>query len=183
MPLSKPADREERHLRRIECRGYRRADGLWDIEGHLVDTRAIESAHPWGGRIAPGQPVHDMWVRLTLDDGLLVHDAEAAVDTSPYPPCPQATASLAALRGHRIAPGWSLLVKRLLGGAKSCTHLMELLMPIATTAYQTMAPERRARELAGGAPAARPGKIDSCYAYASQREVVARFWPEFYDGP
>lgn len=183
MPLSPPVAREERHVRRIECRGFRRADGLWDIEAHMVDTRAVETDHSWGGRIAAGEAVHDMWVRLTLDDGLLVHDVEAVIDRNPYPPCPQAAPSLAVLKGHRIAPGWSLLVRKLLGGAKSCTHLVELLMPIATTAYQTMAPERRAHELAAGAPAARPGKIDSCYAYSAQREVVARFWPEFYEGP
>ena len=25
-------------------------------------------------------------------------------------------------------------------------------------------------------------KIDTCYAYASNRDVVKRRWPEFYDG-
>jgi hypothetical protein len=40
---------------------------------------------------------------------------------------------------------------------------------------------RRARE--ASALQTRPAKIDSCYAYSSQREVVARFWPEFYEGP
>jgi hypothetical protein len=183
MALSDPAEREAIHLRRIECRGYRRRDGLWDIEGHLVDTKPVETAHAWSGRLPAGEPVHDMWVRLTIDDAMVVRDVEAAVDRSPYPPCPHAAPSLAALKGHRIAPGWSMLVKRLLGGVKSCTHLMELLLPIATTAYQTLAPERRARDQRAGAPAARPAKIDSCYAYASQREVVARFWPEFYEGP
>src|SRR5581483_2991 len=127
-------------------------------------TREVETEHPWGGRIPAGEPVHDMWLRLTLDDKLKVHDVEAAVDRSPYPPCPHAVASLAVLKGHSIAPGWSLLVKKLLGGAKSCTHLMELLMPIATTAYQTMAPHRRAA--AAPVPGQRPGKIDSCYAYS-----------------
>jgi hypothetical protein len=183
MPLSAPAARAPLHLRRIECRGYRRTDGLWDIEGHLVDTREIETAHPWEGRIAAGDPVHEMWVRLTIDDAMTVRDAEAAIDRSPYPTCPQAAPSLAAIKGHTIAPGWSLLVKRLLGGVKGCTHVMELLMPIATTAYQTMAPHRHALAQAAGAPTARPGKIDSCYSYSSQRAVVARFWPEFYDGP
>jgi Protein of unknown function (DUF2889). len=35
MPLSEPVDREPRHARRVTCDGYRRADGLWDIEAHL----------------------------------------------------------------------------------------------------------------------------------------------------
>ena len=39
MPLSAPAPRHFMHNRAIECRGYQREDGLWDIEGHLVDTK------------------------------------------------------------------------------------------------------------------------------------------------
>ncbi len=38
MPLSPPAaSREHIHTRVVECRGYRRDDGLWDIEGHITD--------------------------------------------------------------------------------------------------------------------------------------------------
>ena len=29
----------------------------------------------------------------------------------------------------------------------------------------------------------RPLKIDSCYAYASHRDMVRVRWPEHYDGP
>ena len=36
MPLPESALREQLHTRRIECRGYRREDGLWDIEGTLI---------------------------------------------------------------------------------------------------------------------------------------------------
>jgi hypothetical protein len=31
MPLSDPAPRQLAHTRAIECKGYERADGLWDI--------------------------------------------------------------------------------------------------------------------------------------------------------
>jgi hypothetical protein len=39
MPLSAPADREPLHACDLIMRGYRRADGLYDIEGHLTDTK------------------------------------------------------------------------------------------------------------------------------------------------
>ncbi|MGH7035691.1 MAG: DUF2889 domain-containing protein, partial [Stellaceae bacterium] len=47
MPLSAAAPREPIHTRQIECRGFRRADGLWDIEGHLIDTKsyAFQNEH------------------------------------------------------------------------------------------------------------------------------------------
>ena len=38
--FSAPADREPMHRRQIDMRGYLRADGLFDIEGHLLDTKS-----------------------------------------------------------------------------------------------------------------------------------------------
>jgi hypothetical protein len=29
----------------------------------------------------------------------------------------------------------------------------------------------------------KPRKIDSCYAYASDRDILLRRWPTYYDGP
>ena len=53
MPLPDPVPREPLHTRRVECRGYRRADGLWDIEGHLVDTKAYPFANELSWRDRP----------------------------------------------------------------------------------------------------------------------------------
>ena len=39
VPLSQPVERELTHTRVVTCRGYRRADGLIDIEGRIVDTK------------------------------------------------------------------------------------------------------------------------------------------------
>ena len=75
-----------------------------------------------------------------------------------------------------------------------CTHLMELLGPMATTAFQTIFParsryprktageEEKAKD-AGAAKKRRSRLIDTCHALAATSEVVKRFWPEFYTGP
>ena len=42
MPLTPPADRKPMHTRRIRCEGFSRADGLWDIEAHLIDTKPYD---------------------------------------------------------------------------------------------------------------------------------------------
>ena len=60
--------RELLHNRQVELRGYKREDGLYDIEGHLVDTKAIDFKLAAGLRPA-GQPIHDMWLRITIDPG------------------------------------------------------------------------------------------------------------------
>ena len=63
MPLEPPAERHLTHLRDIELRGYERADGLFDIDAHIRDTKTTAIANvDRGGSIAPGEPLHDMWL-------------------------------------------------------------------------------------------------------------------------
>ena len=102
MPLSPPAPREHRHTRQIECRGYRREDGLWDIEGHLTDVKSYAFDNAFRGRVEAGVPVHDMWVRLTVDAALKVHAAEAETIAGPYRICPQAAPAVEQLAGLTI---------------------------------------------------------------------------------
>jgi Protein of unknown function (DUF2889) len=191
MPLSAAAaPRELIHTRSIECRGYRREDGLWDIEGHLIDTKTYGFNNHFRGALPPGVPVHDMWLRLTVDDRLVIHAIEAATDASPYAICPNITPNFQRLKGLRIYPGFHKQVRDLLGGVEGCTHLVDLLGPVANTAYQTVFPWR-ARQYAerlaaeGKAPErpVRPPKlIDSCHAFAADGEVVKRYWPDYYAG-
>jgi len=179
MPLSEPVSRSIDHRRDIECCGYARDDGLWDIEGHLTDTKAYVFQSRERGEVKPGEPVHDMWIRLTIDDLMKIHHAEAAVDYSPFRVCAGATAKLREIEGLSIGPGWMREVTKVMGGAKGCTHLVELLRPMATTAFQTLVREGRTAKLFGGE---RPRFLNSCHALRTDGEVVKLDWPEFYEG-
>lgn len=170
--------REELHHRQLDLRFYRRADGLYEVEGRLVDTKT----HPFRRQLAaedtlPGVPVHDIVVRLVVDESLVVHEVVADMRATPFSICRGAMDTLAPLKGLRIAAGWNKKVRDLLGGAASCTHIAELLGPMATTAMQGLAPQRIARINDPANAQQRQDKVDSCYAYAAQREVVARLWP------
>lgn len=182
MPLPPPVAREELHLRRIELRGYRRHDALYEIDARITDTKSQPLKLERDRLLAPGEPLHDMWIRMVIDEDLLVHDVIAVTDASPFGICGEAVDSLAQLKGMRIGAGWTAAVKQKLAGAVGCTHLTELLIPLGTTAFQTLSPVRMARPVTLNAQG-RPAKIDSCYAYGSKREVVMRRWPEHYDGP
>lgn len=179
MPLSTPAPREPIHCRQIECRGYRRADGLWDIEGHLVDTKSYGFMNRHRGEVKAGEPVHEMWLRLTVDADLLVHAAEAATDAGPYQVCPDIAPRFGELKGLKIGPGWRRAIRERFGGIEGCTHLVELLGPLATTAYQTILPKRAWRE-AEASGQRKPNFIDSCHALRSDGEVVRQQYPAFY---
>ena len=181
MPLSSPVEREPIHRRVVECRGYRRHDGLYDIEARIVDTKAGEITLLSGRRLPPGEALHDMSVRMVVDEALTVIDIVASTDASPFGICGEATETLQTMKGLRIAHGWSQAVRERLSGRKGCTHLTELLGPLATVAFQTLSQVRLAQPPAVNAKG-RPLKIDTCYAYASDREVVQRLWPAHYDG-
>lgn len=180
MPLSEPASRKRLHHRAIALEGFQRDDGLFDIEGRLVDTKDHGFDNDWRGRLEPGTPIHDMWLRLTLDADYVVRAIEAVIDASPFEICPVVTANFQRLVGVRVGEGWRRAVRERVGGVAGCTHLVELLGPIGTVAFQTMATLRRGVPTGGLASDGRPRLIDSCHALRADGPVVAKRWPEHH---
>jgi hypothetical protein len=184
MPLSPPGPRRHRHTRRVHCEGFLRDDGLWEIEGHIVDTKPFAYRETFRGDMPAGRPVHDMWVRLTLDDDLVIHAVEAATDAAPYAPCHGVPPDFARLKGLRIGPGWRRKARQLLGGTQGCTHLLELLDPVATVAFQTISAGKWPGE--GDADpyhadqTRRPFFLDGCRAWSTEGDLVRRLYPQFY---
>lgn len=184
--LSAPVARRPLHTRQIECRGFERDDGLFDIEARMTDVKSYAFDNRFRGEVRAGEPVHDMWLRLTVDERLTIVAAEAVTAASPYAVCPAVNERYARLAGLRIGPGWRGEVKRRLGGVHGCTHLTELLGPLATTAFQTVYTRSRQKRSDGAAaatPKRRPAILDTCHAYASDGDVVREFFPDFYTGP
>jgi hypothetical protein len=175
MPLRQSGPRRELHHRVIDMRAYERHDGLYEVEGHLVDTKPFDFVRPSApDRPVPaGEALHDMWVRITVDGDFVVRDIEAASDTTPWAICKEAESTLKVLVGERLARGWTSLVKERLRGIASCTHLMEMLLPLATTAIQAIRPLRRD-------VLSLPDYIDTCYAFGHDREVVQVLWPRLH---
>jgi hypothetical protein len=180
MPLSAPEERELLHNRDILLRGYRRADGLFDIEAHLTDTKTYGFQNIDRGRIAPGEPLHGMWVRMTVNEDMVIEACEAASDFTPYAVCPQAAANFANLAGVRIGKGFRRAVEERVGGVLGCTHLREVLAQMATVAFQTLYPVRRKRaEEAAASGVARPNPlVGTCHAYAPGSPVLTRLGME-----
>jgi len=177
MPLSDPkAPREPLHRREIEIRGFRREDGLYDIEGRLVDTKAYDFKLAAGVRRA-GEPVHAMWLRITIDRTLTIVDAEAAMDAVPYAGyCDDIAPHYRKLIGIAIRPGYLKRLKELFGDVRGCTHITELAGALATAAFQTLAGQRVQD------PDQRPFQLDRCHALDATKPAVAKFYPRWYRG-
>ena len=168
--------REPLHRRSIEINGYRRADGLYDIEGHLVDTKPVDFRLAAGIRKA-NEPVHSMWLRITVDRTLTIVDAAAAMDAMPYTgDCNAIEPAYRKLVGLSIGPGYQRSVKELLGGIRGCTHITELAGMLATAAFQTLAGQGLAD------PTKKPFQLDRCHALESSARAVGRYYPKWYTG-
>jgi hypothetical protein len=81
----------------------------------------------------------------------------------------------------KIGPGWRREVNIRLGGTKGCTHLVELLGPLATTAFQSTGRARDARN-ANSPLTKRPYQLNSCHIYNDAGPAVLQRWPQFYTG-
>jgi hypothetical protein len=177
LPVSN-VERELRHTRRTRYEGYKRADGLWDIEAHLTDVKSHDNPMKAGVRRA-GQPIHEMWIRITIDRAFTILDAAASSDAVPYPGgCETIAPKYRKLIGLNLARGFRKHVKDLFGGVKGCTHLTEMLGGLPTAAIQTFAgemPEERA-------DGRRPFQLDQCHALETSSETVKRWYPKWYRG-
>src|SRR5688572_32625559 len=88
--LGTPAPRRHVHTRTVEYRGYRREDGLWDIEAELSDRKTYAHQTPGRGVLQAGEPVHGMAIRLTVDDHMKITDIAVGMRSAPFPECQQA---------------------------------------------------------------------------------------------
>jgi DUF2889 family protein len=178
MPLSAPvASRQRLHTRRVTYEGWRRDDGHFDIEGHLVDVKDHDTVLLSGVRPA-GEPVHDMWVRVTIDRAFTIRDIEAHSDRVPYPGgCEEIGPDYRALVGANLLQGFRKRLHDAMGHVRGCTHITDMLGSLPTVAVQTFAGLTREDEGIG-----KPFQLDRCHALETTSETVRRYYPRWYRG-
>ena len=170
--LSPAVPREAVHKRQINCNGFVRADGLYDIEAELTDHKTYDFPSDFRGLVTPDLAVHHMVLRITIDRDRVIQHAEAITITGPYAICPTANAVFDNLVGLQIGPGWRPRVQAAIGGRHGCTHITELLGPVATIAYQTLYGEEARQKRQSGTlndqdkQASRSQLANSCVGYA-----------------
>ena len=186
MPLPNGSPRKHVHTRAIEYRGYEREDGLWDIEAHMADTKTYEFKNDWRGPVKVGEPLHEMLLRVTIDDEFIIRDVVAVTDNSPFEMCPDITPEYKVLIGIRMGPGWRKAIRMKVGGTRGCTHITELLFPMATVAMQTIwplrKPSRKKSDPNTKESRRRPLVLDTCHTWSTDSLVVKENVPKYYTG-
>lgn len=177
LPVSEIA-RELTHTRRVRYEGYKRADGLWDIEGHLYDVKSHDYALKTGVRRA-GQAVHDLWLRMTIDGHFNVRDVVAVSDAYPYAGgCETYGDAYRGLIGLNLLKGFGRALRERVGGVLGCTHMTEMLGGFPTAAIQTFAGEMKEEREDGE----KPFQLDACHALVTTGDTVRRLYPKWYVG-
>ena len=177
MPLPvTDVERELTHTRRVRYEGYKRKDGLFDIEAHLTDSKSHDLQMKTGIRRA-GQPIHEMWLRVTIDRHLTILDATAVSDAVPYPDgCEHIGPTYRRLIGLNLVRDFRKNVRALFAGVKGCTHITEMLGGLPTAAIQTFAGEVKEESEDGR----KPFQLDQCHALDTTSETVKRWYPKWY---
>ena len=176
--LSKPAKRDLRHRRRLIGNGYKREDGLWDIEVILTDKKTYSFNNQDRGYIASGEALHDMAIRLTMTNKNEIVDIEASINESPYSICPAAVDNCHLLKGEFVKPGFNKKVLKVLGGGKGCRHISDMLAYAATVSFQTIHHDDSLEEsklTLENLTYIKEKFVDSCYAYREDGEVYNRY--------
>ena len=173
------------HNRNISLKGYIRDDELFEIEAKLIDTKNYDFENHDRGIIKKNTPIHEMKIKLVLDENLFVVDAEAKTENSPYSICKNANSNFKKIVGLQIKSGWKREITKLIGGTNGCTHITELLSSVATAAFQTIYPykskEKNQNKTNLNDDQEKPLLLDTCHAFHIKSEVVKRLWPKWHE--
>jgi hypothetical protein len=176
MPLP-PATtaRTRKHRRSVVFEGFRRDDGLWDIEGRLVDVKDLDiELH--GGVRHSGEPIHDISVRATIDRAMNVVDIAVCADYTPFTGvCERIVPDYRRIVGQNLFKGFLKTVKTLFGETRGCAHINELLMGLPSAAFQTFAGDVKPGEYEK-----KPFHLDRCHALSTDSEIVRNRYPRWY---
>lgn len=178
MPLSpSPAARSRLHTRQVSYDCFRRDDGGFDIEAHLTDVKDHDYALLTGVRAA-GEPVHDIWMRVTIGRDFVISAIEGSFDRMPYPDaCDAIVPAYQRLVGASLVRGFRQVLHEAMGVTRGCSHITELLAFLPTAAIQMFAGLQSELDTEQGE---KPFQLDRCHALRSSGETVRRYYPRWH---
>jgi hypothetical protein len=168
---------EKIHTRQITVTTYDTDDDAIILEGVLKDDRLKEVHRPEGITIPPGT-VHHMMIRMKVSrPQLTIEDIDVDMPVVPHDECPETRNSLEPVVGMRITAGFTNRVKDLVGGAKGCTHLVALLVSMASAAVQGAwtAMSRNPDQPSGFMSKALNAIVDTCRVWRADGPKLAEY--------
>ena len=178
LPQAAP-ERQLKHRRQIDVQVYTRGNGLWEVDATLTDTKTRVANMPDGPR-QPGTPIHDMLLRLVVNEKLDIVEAGSDTRWAPYTgTCGEHGDAYGRLVGLNLAKQFRQNLRERLGGVLGCTHITELSQALPTAVIQAFAGD--VIDTRGTAENAKqPFQIDRCHALRSDGDIVRLHHPRWY---
>ena len=152
----------------------------------MTDKKTYQFSNDWRGEVPIGEPLHEMLLRVTIDDNFVIQDVVAVTEHSPFAMCPSITSAYKSVIGIKMGAGWRKAIRMKVGGVHGCTHLTELLFPMATVAMQTIWPLLRHKKNKAdsdvGTSDKRPVVLNTCHAWSTDSPVVKENAKKYYTG-
>lgn len=155
------------HHRTIDHRTWLHEDGVLELEGRLVDTKAYDTRIGFGRELPAGEPVHDMTIRILLGPDWRIRDIRLQMTHTPFDICSEVIRRFENLRGESMGKGWNALLNERFSGVSGCRHLIDLLRGMATVAFQSMPSN-------GWTEEGLAFMADSCHAFRQGGPVMVR---------
>jgi hypothetical protein len=173
------ATRQLKHRRQIDVQVYARGNGLWEVDAVLVDTKT-RVAHLAGGERPAGTPIHEMLLRLVVNEKLDIVQAGSETRWMPYTgQCDEHENVYTRLVGLNLLQDFRKNLRDRVGGVLGCTHITELAQMLPTAVVQAFAGE--VIDTRGSAEgASQPFQIDRCHALRSAGPAVQEHYPRWY---
>jgi hypothetical protein len=159
------------HNRGISIQALDLGDHCILVEGALIDHK-YEQGHDEASE--EPELVHHMVIRLKIrGPGLLIEQAEAEMPHYPKEEYQVVLPWIRNLEGLRIAPGYSMRVKKVIGGTKGCAHLTSLVIAMGESAVQGYwVAYRKERKRMGRREQGVTNIINTCYLWREDGPIV-----------
>jgi hypothetical protein len=122
------------HKREISMRTFKLGRHAVLVEGSLIDRR-----YPPGRKGVPQTPelIHHIIVKWKVKGPeMRIEHSSAEMPHYPNEECPAIFHVIRNLEGLQIVPGFTMKVKKTIGGARGCAHLTNLVLAMAEEAIQ-----------------------------------------------
>jgi len=180
--VASPAARSPSHRRTVIYQSYRRVGH----RGRTARQKRRSLTTIWSAGCCSVESLFtDMAARITIDNDMAVRAVEVDMRATPFSLCGDSAGACQSLVGAKPGERWRQTLNQHLGGARDRTHLREVLFGVATVAMQKLWAHFREQALRAGEEPERgqhrPHFVGSCYSWAVNRSVVARYLPQFYE--
>ncbi len=180
MNLDSQHKEKKMHTRNIEISTYEYDEENIIVKGVLKDDNLIPT-YVLGEKRQP-RTVHHMIIRMLIEfSSLKIKEIKVEMPGFPHDECFETAKSLDAIKGLKVAPGFTSKVIKILDESKRCLHLRMLLFAMAPVVIQGYWVNSTKKPDEAGVPPEmiKDYLMDTCWVWRKDGPLVKQFKQRF----